>query len=196
VIGKEARAQMLSRTGRLPDLLVAASAADRTRSACSTRSSTIPIVKMLGVEAAATGSTASTPPARGRRPASSTATRPTCCRTRTARSPRRHSISAGLDYPGIGPEHSWLQRKRPRRLYQRHRHRGAGRVPAAAAAPKASSPRWNPPTRSPRSLTPTMDEQVAPRMDKDQIVLVNLCARGDKDIFTVAEATGGRWAHP
>ncbi len=61
-----------------------------------------------------------------------------------------HSISAGLDYPGIGPEHAWLKEIGPRHLSLGDRQGGARRVPAVLAARRASSPRWSPPTRSPR----------------------------------------------
>jgi tryptophan synthase beta chain len=94
VIGKEAREQMLSRTGRLPDLLVAAIGGGATRSGCSTRSSTIPRSRCSASRRQATDSTRNTPRrSRADRPACSTATKPTCCRTRTARSPR-HTRSA------------------------------------------------------------------------------------------------------
>ncbi len=60
-----------------------------------------------------------------------------------------HSISAGLDYPGIGPEHSWLHDIEPREVRLGHRRRGAGRVPAAARSWKASSRRSSRRTRWP-----------------------------------------------
>ena len=59
---------------------------------------------------------------------------PICCRTRDGQIIEAHSISAGLDYPGVGPEHSWLQGYRPGEISLRHRQGGAGRLPAAAPA--------------------------------------------------------------
>ena len=82
-----------------------------------------------------------------------TARAPTCCRTTTARFSTTHSISAGLDYPGVGPEHSYLKDIRPRRVLQSpSRRRGAGRLPDCSAATRASSRRWSRRTPSPRPL--------------------------------------------
>ena len=60
-----------------------------------------------------------------------TAPAPTCCRTRTARPSRAHSISAGLDYPGVGPEHAWLHDTGRATYRAGHRRRGDGRLRAA-----------------------------------------------------------------
>ncbi len=60
-----------------------------------------------------------------------------------------HSISAGLDYPGIGPEHAWLHGHRPGGIPHLHRRRGPGRVPAVRRAGGRHPPPWNPPTPSP-----------------------------------------------
>ena len=94
-----------------------------------------------------------------------------------------HSISAGLDYPGIGPEHSWLN--------------DIGRVKYVSATDKEALeafqlcskiegiiPALEPAMRSP------MSPKIAPTMSKDQIILVCLSGRGDKDVFSVAEHLG------
>ena len=94
-----------------------------------------------------------------------------------------HSISAGLDYPGVGPEHAWLNDSAARatcRLPMRKRWKASRR----SAAPKGSFRRSNRVTRSPmacgkRSVRPSSD-----------VVLINLSGRGDKDLKTVAKSLG------
>ena len=80
-----------------------------------------------------------------------------------------HSISAGLDYPGIGPEHAWLQRHRPGEIRLGHRQGGAGRLPAAVAGWKASFPALEPA----HALAEVA--KIAPKLPKDQLIVVNLC---------------------
>jgi tryptophan synthase beta chain len=94
-----------------------------------------------------------------------------------------HSISAGLDYPGIGPEHSWLH--------------DIGRVEYVAATDQEALEAFRLCTRT-EGIIPALEPahalahvaKIAPALDRDAILLMNLCGRGDKDIFTVAEALG------
>jgi tryptophan synthase beta chain len=94
-----------------------------------------------------------------------------------------HSISAGLDYPGIGPEHSWLH--------------DIGRVEYVAATDKEALAAFQLCTRT-EGIIPALEPshalahvtKIAPAMDKDKIILMNLCGRGDKDIFSVAKHLG------
>jgi tryptophan synthase beta chain len=94
-----------------------------------------------------------------------------------------HSISAGLDYPGVGPEHSWLH--------------DLGRVEYVAVTDAEALEAFQLCTRT-EGIIPALEPshalaqvmKMAPTMDKDAIILMNLCGRGDKDIFTVAEALG------
>ena len=94
-----------------------------------------------------------------------------------------HSISAGLDYPGIGPEHSWLHEIK--------------RVEYAAATDQEALDAFQLCTRT-EGIIPALEPahalahvaKIAPMMDPDKIIVMNLCGRGDKDIFTVAEALG------
>ena len=94
-----------------------------------------------------------------------------------------HSISAGLDYPGIGPEHSWLH--------------DIGRVEYVSATDEEALAAFQLCTRT-EGIIPALEPahalahvtKMAPSMDKDDIILMNLCGRGDKDIFTVAEHLG------
>jgi tryptophan synthase beta chain len=94
-----------------------------------------------------------------------------------------HSISAGLDYPGIGPEHSWLKE--------------TGRVGYTSATDTEALDAFQLLCRT-EGIIPALEpshaiaavKKVAPTMGKDEIILANLCGRGDKDIFTVAEHLG------
>jgi tryptophan synthase beta chain len=94
-----------------------------------------------------------------------------------------HSISAGLDYPGIGPEHAWL--------------RDIGRVDYTSVTDTEALEGFQLLCRT-EGIIPALEPahaiaalaNVAPAMDKDQIILANLCGRGDKDIFSVAEHLG------
>jgi tryptophan synthase beta chain len=94
-----------------------------------------------------------------------------------------HSISAGLDYPGIGPEHAWLKE--------------SGRVDYTAVTDDEALEGFQLLCRT-EGIIPALEPahaiaavaKVAPTMPKDSIVLMNLCGRGDKDIFTVAEKLG------
>jgi tryptophan synthase beta chain len=94
-----------------------------------------------------------------------------------------HSISAGLDYPGIGPEHAWLH--------------DIGRVEYVSATDREALDAFQLCTQT-EGIIPALEpahalahvQKLAPTMSKDQIILMNLCGRGDKDIYTVAEHLG------
>ena len=94
-----------------------------------------------------------------------------------------HSISAGLDYPGIGPEHSWLK--------------DAGRVEYVPIMDDEALAAFQLLTRV-EGIIPALEPshalaevvKRAPKMGKDQIIVMNLCGRGDKDIFTVGKILG------
>jgi len=94
-----------------------------------------------------------------------------------------HSISAGLDYPGIGPEHAWLH--------------DIGRVEYVSATDKEALAAFQLCTRT-EGIIPALESahavahamKIAPSMRKDAILLVNLSGRGDKDMHTVAERSG------
>jgi tryptophan synthase beta chain len=96
-----------------------------------------------------------------------------------------HSISAGLDYPGIGPEHSWLHD------VGRAQYVSATDQEALDAFQLCSQLEGIIPALEPAHALARVGE-VAKELGKDGIVLMNLCGRGDKDIFTVAEALGSR----
>ncbi len=96
-----------------------------------------------------------------------------------------HSISAGLDYPGIGPEHSWLHDMK------RVTYLSATDAEALNAFQLLCSLEGIIPALEPaHALAKVLD--LAPKKAKDHLMVVNLCGRGDKDIFTVAEHLGGK----
>ena len=94
-----------------------------------------------------------------------------------------HSISAGLDYPGIGPEHSWLHE--------------VGRVNYLSATDQEALEAFQLCSRL-EGIIPALEPahalakvlELAPTKPKDHLMVMNLCGRGDKDIFTVAEHLG------
>ncbi len=183
VIGREARAQMLDRTGRLPDLLVAAIGGG---------SNAIGLfhpfldddVKMLGVEAAGHGlDKEHAASLAGGFPGVLHGNKTYLLQDEDGQITEAHSISAGLDYPGIGPEHAWL--------------RDIGRVDYTSVTDREALDAFQLLCCT-EGIIPALEPshaiaavaKVAPTMDRDAIVLANLCGRGDKDIFTVAEALG------
>ena len=184
VIGKEARAQMLKRTGRLPDLLVAAIGGGSNSIGLFHPFLDDPSVKMLGVEAAGHGlDKEHAASLAGGRPGILHGNKTYLLQDHDGQITEGHSISAGLDYPGIGPEHAWL--------------RDVGRVDYTSVTDTEALEGFQLLCRT-EGIIPALEPahaiaavaKIAPTMDKDQIVLVNLCGRGDKDIFSVAEHLG------
>jgi tryptophan synthase beta chain len=94
-----------------------------------------------------------------------------------------HSISAGLDYPGVGPEHSWLK--------------DSGRVTYTSATDEEALAAFHELTRS-EGIIPALEsshavahaKKLAGELGRDAIIVVNLSGRGDKDIFTIAKLEG------
>ena len=105
--------------------------------------------------------------------------------TRESQVLEAHSISAGLDYPGVGPEHSWLKDE--------------GRVKYFSATDKEALDAFTLLSRL-EGIIPALEPahalakvfELAPQKPKDHLMVMNLCGRGDKDIFTVAEHLGDR----
>ena len=184
VIGREARAQMLARTGRLPDLLVAAIGGGSNAIGLFHPFLDDADVAMLGVEAAGEGLEAKHAASlAGGVPGVLHGNRTYLLQDEDGQIAEAHSISAGLDYPGIGPEHSWLKE--------------IGRVEYTAVTDVEALDAFQLLCRT-EGIIPALEPShaiaaVARRareMDRDQVILANLCGRGDKDIFTVAEALG------
>ncbi len=186
VIGREARAQMLERTGRLPDMLVASIGGGSNSIGLFHPFLDDRDVKMLGVEAAGHGlDREHAASLAGGSPGVLHGNKTYLLQDEDGQITEAHSISAGLDYPGIGPEHAWL--------------RDIGRVEYTSVTDTEALEGFQLLCRT-EGIIPALEPahaiaavaKLAPTMDKDAIILVNLCGRGDKDIFTVAEALGER----
>jgi len=185
VIGKEARAQMQDRIGRLPDLLVAAIGGGSNALGLFHPFLDDPDVKMLGVEAAGHGLDGNEHAASllGGFPGVLHGNKTYLLQDEDGQITEGHSISAGLDYPGIGPEHAWLK--------------DTGRVEYTAITDEEALEAFQLLCRT-EGIIPALEPShaiaaVAKRakdMPKDSVILANLCGRGDKDIFTVAERLG------
>jgi len=184
VIGEEAKAQLREAEGRLPDIAIAAIGGG---------SNAIGLfhpfldddVRLIGVEAAGhgldSGATAASL-SRGR-PGVLHGNRTYLLQDADGQILEAHSISAGLDYPGIGPEHSWLH--------------DIGRVEYVSATDTEALDAFQLCTRT-EGIIPALEPahalahvvKIAPEMAAEKIILMNLCGRGDKDIFTVAKHLG------
>jgi tryptophan synthase beta chain len=184
VIGKEARAQLLSRTGRLPDLLVAAIGGGSNAIGLFHPFLDDVDVQMLGIEAAGHGlDKQHAASLAGGRPGILHGNKTYLLQDEDGQIDEAHSISAGLDYPGIGPEHSWLKE------IGRVRYDSVTDLEALEGFKALCRLEGIIPALEPaHAIAAVM--RVAPTMRKDQIIIANLCGRGDKDIFTVAEALG------
>lgn len=184
VIGKEARAQMLSRTGRLPDLLVACIGGGSNAIGLFHPFLDDDSVEMLGIEAAGHGlDKEHAASLAGGSPGILHGNKTYLLQDEDGQITEAHSISAGLDYPGIGPEHSWLKE------IGRVRYDNVTDVEALDAFQLLCRTEGIIPALEPAHAIAAVQRE-AVKMDSDQIILANLCGRGDKDIFTVAEALG------
>ena len=184
VIGTEARAQILEAEGRLPDAIVAAIGGGSNAMGLF-HPFLDDDVRLIGVEAAGHGLDTDKHAAslsRGR-PGVLHGNRTYLLQDADGQIQEAHSISAGLDYPGIGPEHSWLHE--------------IGRVEYVAATDQEALDAFQLCTRT-EGIIPALEPahalahvtKIAPTLGKDSLILMNLCGRGDKDIFTVAEHLG------
>ena len=167
VIGREAREQLLEAEGRLPEVASPASAAARTRSGCSPASSTMPRCGWSASRPAGAASLGA-----GGRPCCTARAR-RCSPTRTARSLDAHSISAGLDYPGVGPEHAFL------RDTGRAEYVGTTDEEALAAFRRLARTEGILPALEPAHALARVGELDA------ELILVCLSGRGDKDLAEV-----------
>jgi tryptophan synthase beta chain len=185
IIGREARRQCLTQTGRLPDALVACVGGGSNAIGLFHPFLTDESVAMYGVEAGGlgieTGKHAA--PLNKGIPGVLHGNRTYLMEDENGQIIETHSISAGLDYPGVGPEHSWLK--------------DIGRVNYVAINDDEALAAFRKLTLT-EGIMPALEsshavayvEKLAPRMNKDQIIIVNLSGRGDKDIHTVAGIDG------
>lgn len=185
VIGREARAQILEQAGRLPSALVACIGGGSNAMGLFYPFLDDADVKLYGVEAAGHGL------ASGQHAASLIQGKPGVLHgNRTylladdaGQIQEAHSISAGLDYPGVGPEHSWLK--------------DTGRATYVAITDDEALAAFRELTRL-EGIIPALESshavaytaKLAPQMQKDEIIIINLSGRGDKDIHTVAALDG------
>jgi tryptophan synthase beta chain len=185
VIGTEAKVQMQEAEGRLPDVLVAAVGGGSNAMGLFFPFLDDKDVQMIGVEAAGRGLDTQEHAAalsRGR-PGVLHGNRTYLLQDGDGQITEAHSISAGLDYPGVGPEHSWLHE------IGRVQYVGATDDEALEAFQLCSRQEGIIPALEPaHALAHVM--KLAPTMPAESIILMNLCGRGDKDIFTVARHLG------
>ncbi len=185
VIGTEAREQMLAAEGRLPDLLVAAIGGGSNAMGLFYPFLDDPSVAMHGVEAAGKGVDTEEHAAsltKGR-PGVLHGNRTYLLQDEFGQILEAHSISAGLDYPGVGPEHAWLHD------IKRVEYMSATDDEALSAFQLCSRMEGIIPALEPAHALAHVIK-VAPSMPKDKLIIMNMCGRGDKDIFTVARALG------
>ncbi|MEX0921594.1 MAG: tryptophan synthase subunit beta [Rhodovibrionaceae bacterium] len=185
VIGNEVRWQMMQREGCLPDALVACIGGGSNAMGLFHPFLDEPEVKIYGVEAAGRGIETGEHAAslNGGRAGVLHGNRTYLLQTDDGQIVDAYSISAGLDYPGIGPEHAWLSE--------------TGRVEYLSASDEEALKAFQLCCRT-EGIIPALEPshalakvtEIAPRMSKDQILVMNLCGRGDKDVFSVAKALG------
>lgn len=185
VIGREARAQSLEQCGRLPDALVACVGGGSNAIGLFHPFLNDESVAMYGVEAGGygieTGEHAA--PLNAGTPGVLHGNRTYLMQDEDGQIQHTHSVSAGLDYPGVGPEHAWLK--------------DIGRVNYVAVNDDEAMQAFHTLTRV-EGIMPALEsshalayaQTLAASMESDQIIIVNLSGRGDKDIHTVAEIDG------
>jgi len=182
VIGRETREQMLEREGRLPDTLVACIGGGSNAMGLFHPFLDEPSVAIYGVEAGGHGLDVENGHAAsmtGGKPGVLHGNRTYLLQDDDGQILEGHSISAGLDYPGVGPEHSWLK--------------DTGRVNYVAVTDKEALKAFQLCTRL-EGIIPALEpshalahvEKLAPTLPRDNLLVMNMCGRGDKDIFAVA----------
>ena len=181
VIGYEAKDQIKKAEGRLPDLLIACIGGGSNAMGLFYPFLNDTNVKMIGVEAAGEGL--------NKKHAASIAkgqlgvlhgSKSYILQDKDGQITETHSISAGLDYPGIGPEHAWLKDNK------RVEYVSVTDNEALDAFKLCSQIEGIIPALEPSHALAYLIKK-APRMSKNNIIILNMCGRGDKDIFTVAK---------
>ena len=185
VIGREAREQSLKQAGKLPDALVACVGGGSNAIGLFHPFLNDDGVAMYGVEAAGDGIETGrhAAPLSAGRPGVLHGNRTYLMEDDNGQIIETHSVSAGLDYPGVGPEHSWLK--------------DLGRVKYVSADDKEALSAFRELTQV-EGIMPALESahalayarKLAPTMSPDQDIVINLSGRGDKDILTVAAIDG------
>jgi len=183
VIGREARAQMLEQVGRLPGTVVACVGGGSNAMGIFTAFLDDPAVQLVGVEAAGEGLATHKHAATlgAGRPGVFHGSKSYLLQDADGQVQPAHSVSAGLDYPGVGPEHAYLK-DTGRVLYEAVTDREALEAFAALSRLEGILPALE----SAHAIAWVMKSRRAP----DELVLINLSGRGDKDVAMVAELTG------
>lgn len=185
IIGREAKTQCLEQTGRLPDALVACVGGGSNAIGLFHPFLEDNGVQMYGVEAAGDGIETGrhAAPLSAGRPGILHGNRTYLMQDADGQIIETHSVSAGLDYPGVGPEHSWLK--------------DVKRVNYVAVTDTEALAAFRQLTQI-EGIMPALESshalayvnKLAPTMSADQIIIVNLSGRGDKDIHTIAGIDG------
>ncbi|EEZ31937.1 tryptophan synthase, beta subunit [Brucella sp. NF 2653] len=185
VIGTEARQQILEQEGRLPDVIVAAVGGGSNAIGLFHPFLDDASVKIVGVEAGGRGLEGEEHCASmsAGRPGVLHGNRTYLLQNDDGQILEGHSVSAGLDYPGVGPEHSWLK--------------DSGRVDYVPILDNEALDAFQLCTRT-EGIIPALESahaiaqavKMAPKMGKDKVMIVNLSGRGDKDVHTVGKLLG------
>jgi tryptophan synthase beta chain len=187
VIGRETREQIMAAEGRLPDSLIACIGGGSNAMGLFHPFLDEPNIEIYGVEAAGHGLNTGMHAASiaGGRPGVLHGNRTYLLMDGDGQIKEAHSISAGLDYPGIGPEHAWLNDR--------------GRVKYLSATDEEALDAFQLCCRL-EGIIPALEPahalaqvlKLAPQKPRDHLMVMNMCGRGDKDIFAVAEHLGSR----
>ncbi|MEM1130136.1 MAG: tryptophan synthase subunit beta [Pseudomonadota bacterium] len=186
IIGKEAKAQMLEREGRLPDTVIACIGGGSNAMGLFHAFLDDTEVQVIGVEAGGHGvddRMEHCASLTGGRPGVLHGNRTYLLQDADGQILEGHSISAGLDYPGIGPEHAWLH-DIGRAQYVSITDAEALEAFQLCCATEGIIPALEP------SHALAHVVKIAPDLPSDHLICMNMCGRGDKDIFTVAKALG------
>ncbi|MGV8998569.1 MAG: tryptophan synthase subunit beta [Parvibaculaceae bacterium] len=185
IIGRETKEQMMAREGRLPDSLVACIGGGSNAMGLFHPFLDDSSVRIIGVEAAGHGIESGEHSASlaGGSPGVLHGNRTYLLQDDDGQILEGHSISAGLDYPGIGPEHAWL--------------RDIGRVEYVSATDKEALTAFQLCSKL-EGIIPALEpahalayvSKIAPDLPRDHLLVMNMCGRGDKDVFAVAEHLG------
>jgi tryptophan synthase beta chain len=185
VIGEESKVQMLEQAGRQPDALIACVGGGSNAIGLFYPYIEHEGVRLIGVEAAGLGLSSGKHAATlcAGRPGVLHGARTYLMQDENGQIAQTHSVSAGLDYPGVGPEHSWLK--------------DTGRAEYVAVTDQEALDAFHTLCRC-EGIIPALETahalahaaKIAPQMSRDAILLVNLSGRGDKDMNTVASLSG------
>ena len=186
IIGKEAKEQILEAEGKLPDTIIACIGGGSNAMGLFHSFLDDPSVNIIGVEAGGHGVDEKMQHAAsltGGRPGVLHGNRTYLLQDEFGQIIEGHSISAGLDYPGIGPEHSWLHDMK-RVMYVSITDKEALAAFQLCCTQEGIIPALEPS----HALAHVI--KIAPNLPKEHLLIMNMCGRGDKDIFTVANALG------